>query len=121
METQITIKDIIYQIMKNPISSDSNYNKSMYHVYMGTKIMGYVEMLIYTYDIPEFIRHLNELFKFLIQYSTVIEEFPTFIPVVITAIKYIRTNQIMFSEQTDGFQHTRRLLDISCILRNADE
>ncbi len=121
MEAIITHRDIIYQIIKNPINIDPNYNKSMYHIYMGSKLMAYVEMLMFTYDVPVFTKHLNELFEFLIQYSTVIEEFPTFMPVIVTAVKYIRTNPILFSEQTDGFQATRRLLETSRILRIAYE
>ena len=121
METHTTIMDVIQQIIKNPISLDPNYNKSLYHVYMGAKVMAYIELIMFNFDLPTFIKHLNELFEFLIQYSTIIEEFPTFIPVIVTAIKYIRTNPILFPEQTDGFQATRRLLDISRTLRIAYE
>ncbi len=104
-------KDVIYQLIKNPLNLDPNYNKSLYHVYMGAKILAYVEYLIFSYDVPEFIKNLNEFFRFLIQYSTVIEEFQTLTPVIIAAIKYIRTNPILFSEQTTGFQLSRQLMD----------
>ena len=79
--------------------------------------MAFTELCMFTYDIQDFIKNLNDLFEFLIKYSTVIEEFPTFVPVIVTAIKYIRTNPILFSEQTDGFQLTRKLLDIAPYLR----
>lgn len=108
-----THRDIIYDLIKYPISADPNYNKSMYHVYMSAKIMAFVELMIFTYDIPGFIHHLNDLFRFLLQYPTILEEFPTFMPIIVTAIKYIRTNQIMFSEQTDAFQLTRKLMDVN--------
>ncbi len=104
-------KEIIYQIVIHPICDDPNYNKSLYHIYMGSKIMAFAEILMFTYDIPDFIKNLNDFFRFLIQYSTVIEEFPTFTPVIVAAIKYIRTNPILFSEQTDGFQLSRQLMD----------
>ncbi len=112
MERSITLNDIICQIIKNPICDDPNYNKTLYHTFMGAKIMAFTEMLIFTYDMPAFVKNLNEFFKYLIQYSTVIEEFPTFTPVIVTSIKYIRTNPIDYHEQTDGFQLTRKLLDI---------
>jgi hypothetical protein len=112
MERQTTLNDILYQIVKYPICQDSNYNKTLYHTFMGSKIMAFTEMLMFTYDTPAFVKNLNEFFKFLIQYTTVIEEFPTFTPVIVTSIKYIRTNPIDYHEQTDGFQLTRKLLDI---------
>ncbi len=112
MERSITLNDIICQIIKNPICDDPNYNKTLYHTFMGSKIMAFTEMLMFTYDMPAFVKNLNEFFKYLIQYSTVIEEFPTFTPVIVTSIKYIRTNPIDYHEQTDGFQLTRKLLDI---------
>ncbi len=90
-------KEIIQQIVSHPISDDPNYNKSTYHVFMGAKIMGFAECLIFSYDIPDFVKNLNELFRFLIKYSSVLEEFPTFTPVIVAAIKYIRTNPILFS------------------------
>ncbi len=117
MESQITWKDVICQIIKSPISEDPNYNKTLYHTFMGAKIMVFTEMIIFTYDMPAFIKNLNEFFKFLIQYSTVIEEFPTITPVIVTSIRYIRTNTIQFTEQTDAFQLTRKLLDNSNYLR----
>ncbi len=107
----ITNRDIIYQLIKNPLNLDPNYNKSLYHVYMGAKILAYVEYLIFSYDITEFIKNLNDFFRFLIQYSTVIEEFPSLIPIIVTSIEYIRTNPILFSEQTTGFQLSRQLMD----------
>ena len=106
-----THRDIIYDLIKYPISADPNYNKSMYHIYMSAKLMAFAELMIFTYDNHQFINYLNDLFRFLLQYPTIMEEFPTFTPIIITAIKYIRTNTIMFSEQTDAFQLTRQLMD----------
>ncbi len=114
----ITHKDVIYQLMNNPLIDDPNYNKSLYHVYMGSKIMSFAELLIFSYDVPNFVKNLNDFFRFLIQYSTVIEEFQCMIPITLTAIKYIRTNPIQFSEQTDGFQLSRKLLDNSRYLKD---
>ncbi len=104
-------KEVIYQIVLHPICDDPNYNKSAYHVFMGAKIMAFAELLIFTYDISDFVKNLNELFRFLIKYSSIIEEFPTFTPVIVEAIKYIRTNKILFSEQTNAFQLSRQLMD----------
>lgn len=117
MEAPISHMDIIYQIVKHPLCDDPNYNKSHYHAFMGTKLMMFAELMMFTYDVPDFVNNLNVMFEFLIKYSTVIEEFPTFVPVIVTAIKYIRTNPILFSEQTDAFQLSRQLLDITPNLR----
>lgn len=107
-----THRDIIYDLIKYPISADPNYNKSIYHVYMSAKIMTFAELMIFSYDIPVFIHYLNELFRFILQCPNIVYEFPTFTPIIVNAIKYIRTNQIMFSEQTDAFQLTRKLMDV---------
>ena len=109
--------DVITQLIRYPLSLDPNYNKSHYHVFMGTKLMVFAELLMFSYDLQQFIANLNDLFKFLVRYSTVIEEFPTFVPVIVTAIKYIRSNPILFAEQTEGFQLTRQLLDVSRYLK----
>jgi hypothetical protein len=108
-----TFLDVIYEIIKYPISLDPNYNKGLYHVYMGAKLMGYFELLLFTYQQDVFIKHLNELFRLLIQNRLLIDEFKTLEPVFIIAIKFIRTNPIMFPEQTDAFQLTRKIMDIA--------
>jgi hypothetical protein len=80
---------------------------------MGAKLMGYFELLLFTYQQDVFIKHLNELFRLLIQNRLLIDEFKTLEPVFIIAIKFIRTNPIMFPEQTDAFQLTRKIMDIA--------
>jgi len=109
--------DVIAELIRYPLSLDPNYNKSHYHAFMGAKLMIYAEYLMFSYNVQDFTNNLNELFKFLIMYSTIIEEFPTFVPVIVTAIKYIRNNPILFAEQTQGFQLTRQLLDNSRYLK----
>lgn len=113
-----TFRDVIYELIKYPISADPNYNKGVYHVYMGAKLMAYFESLIFSYTQEMFITHLNDLFKLLIQHQLLFDEFASLTPIIVTAIKYVRTNPILFPEQTDAFQLTRKIMDANPQIKN---
>lgn len=110
MDNNITFRDVIYEIIKYPLNADPNYNKSLYHEFMGAKILVHIEYLLFTYNHRDFIVQLNSFIKLLLEYPSIIDEFISLIPIIIMAIRFIRTNNITCSEHTDAFELTRKLL-----------
>ena len=75
------------------ITSDSNWNKSHYHAYIGMKLLVHIECMTYAISELDLIDEYTKLLHLIVQYPNVLKEFQSIKPLIVAGNNYIEEKQ----------------------------